>query len=424
MGTPMNKHTVVSKYILPFLSLVILLLASFASYLDKPQSRAFATTVPATPITPPDITPSPTSTPSGSFTITNYPSNLHEITCVRGQECQFYAPVIFENVRGQNLYNTLARAHAAPGQASMIFNGVEVTNYSFDQVYEPGTGPNILFSAKPDPRYDTSTARLIVDGQVCNFNTNPADCYYLGGAVFTVKFTMTDPTPTPTTPPTPTASPSATPTPKPIRNIAPKILGRNTLNLRVASYTEKLYTITDSDWQAGQATPSAVMQPHTSLPAGLHYECNPSSSNQVICRIYGTPLNDYGTNNKIDIVATDHFGATRTKTITVNYLVNRPPVIKTTYLKTAKVGQAYTQNIVAVNYESSEYVGLEAIDLPAGLSLDPKACTDVKLKNGGIKRTCQITGIPTQAGTYPVTLRAVDTIGFQWVQSTLPLKVR
>jgi hypothetical protein len=77
--------------------------------------------------------------------------------------------------------------------------------------------------------------------------------------------------------------------------------------------------------------------------------------------------------------------------------VLNPLTIKTASLKTGQVGKKYSATISIAGGAAPYTLTLETGTLPNGLTFDPQ--------------TQRINGIPTIAGTFPLTFRLVDNLG-------------
>jgi LruC domain-containing protein len=123
----------------------------------------------------------------------------------------------------------------------------------------------------------------------------------------------------------------------------------------------------------------------TNLPAGLTY----NAANHTIS---GTPTTAGVTN--ITLVADNYMGTdTKTLVFTVTQPVD-PPVITSALTGSTTVNQAYNYQLTASGTGPITY---NATNLPAALSFN--------------STTNQITGIPTSAGTYNITLTATNSAG-------------
>ena len=83
------------------------------------------------------------------------------------------------------------------------------------------------------------------------------------------------------------------------------------------------------------------------------------------------------------------------------YIVDRAPIITTTPVLTATVGQTYTYNLVATDADTAygDFISLETASVPSFL-------TATDLGHGKI----QITGIPTTPGTYDIDIDLEDSL--------------
>ncbi|PQA58562.1 beta strand repeat-containing protein [Siphonobacter curvatus] len=123
----------------------------------------------------------------------------------------------------------------------------------------------------------------------------------------------------------------------------------------------------------------------SNVPAGLTF--NPTTR-----QITGTP-SQYGTFT-VTVTATDAGNPQQTATRNYSLTVNPAPlVLPAATLATAQVGTTYTATIPAATGGTTP-ITYTATGVPAGLSFDPA--------------TRQITGTPTQSGTFTVTVTATD----------------
>lgn len=87
---------------------------------------------------------------------------------------------------------------------------------------------------------------------------------------------------------------------------------------------------------------------------------------------------------------------------------NWPPVITTTSLPTATLGQYYAANIVAQDNDADEILTLEPDDLPRGINTF--SCV-TSPGSPPTTETCQIFGKPTRPGSYEVNFTVTDSKG-------------
>lgn len=172
-------------------------------YVDQISITEIPSTTPITPTKAPSYYPTPT-TPSPS--ITYYPtppsSNAYKlinspevvnVTCVQGRPCSFSQALNYSNVTSSNLIDTRVFVHQ--GKGSFKVNGVDQTTYTYSTPFSPGTGPEVVFTAFPDPSKGLSTVDLVIDAKQCYGSgggsipqPTSAPCRFMQGHRFVVNF--------------------------------------------------------------------------------------------------------------------------------------------------------------------------------------------------------------------------------------------
>lgn len=188
----------------------------------------------AAPTDAPAFTPTPTITRQGAYRIDL--SNPHvTLVCQKGDpNCYFNSSFRPVNIAGQALYNTTIYAGSSP-QNLVKYIGFD-SNWTSGQskttkIVPPGEAAiSSLVKMIPPAVAGEYSGTLYVDGQTCNNNVNPPDCYYYGAGQVNIKIKVVDnlnttqtPTPLPTKILTPTPTYRAIPTSTPVVNSPPTI---------------------------------------------------------------------------------------------------------------------------------------------------------------------------------------------------------
>ncbi|MFZ2152852.1 MAG: dockerin type I repeat-containing protein [Microgenomates group bacterium] len=129
-----------------------------------------------------------------SYVVDNY--NVPPvIECTKGEvNCGFRSAVIFKNAAGRTLYDT--KMWTSGGLLEYTNeSGVYVKRMTtFKQQFEVGEGPNVgVRVIVPKTRnVGNYVEKLYIDGKACNNAVSPPDCYYVGGAAFTVTIKVVE----------------------------------------------------------------------------------------------------------------------------------------------------------------------------------------------------------------------------------------
>ncbi len=194
---------------------------------------------------------------AGAYKIVSPSSNILSITCTNKNNCSYYGVVGFQNITGQNLYDTTLWANSP-------YNGLEYVGFdgqwtsgqsTTNRTIEPGMTISVEFKVDFPQNYPGNTyfAYLNIDGKTCNFSTTPPDCYFYGGTSLTIKLEVVQPSPTPT--PTPTLTPTPTPILTPPNTPTPTPYSTNT-----SKYTPPTPTPTASMNKKEQTTDTNTTQ--------------------------------------------------------------------------------------------------------------------------------------------------------------------
>ncbi len=87
---------------------------------------------------------------------------------------------------------------------------------------------------------------------------------------------------------------------------------------------------------------------------------------------------------------------------------NTAPVLRTRFLAGGSVGAEYSYTLTGYDYDLGDSLTMLSSGLPDGLSIE--GCTNTSL-GSQVRAFCDLTGVPTQAGSYQVTITIVDQAG-------------
>lgn len=87
---------------------------------------------------------------------------------------------------------------------------------------------------------------------------------------------------------------------------------------------------------------------------------------------------------------------------------NSAPVIRTTFLSNGSVGSSYSYTLTGYDANGTDTLSMTAQNTPPGLSLG--TCTSTK-SGSQVRLYCPLSGVPTQSGSYQVTVTISDQLG-------------
>jgi len=156
----------------------------------------FHTTAPPLSQTPTLPLSTPTLAPgTGAYQIILNNSQT-TLTCVKNDpNCYYQSTFQAINRTGQPLYNTTLYTNSPYKTLTFIgFDGNWTSETSkTNLIIQPGQAAiNTLVKVVPPPYAGEWLSSLCIDGQTCNTNVNPPDCYFYGGSCLNVKITVTE----------------------------------------------------------------------------------------------------------------------------------------------------------------------------------------------------------------------------------------
>ena len=461
-----------------FLFFILIIPLSVLAVLTPVKLRQKAQVpLPATPpvIITPTLAPtiSPIQVGAYSLRLTNYQT---EITCKLGDpNCYYQTTLIATNRTGKPLYNTTMYQSSPNNIMSFIgFDGnwtsQKSTTTKIVQPWEEAV--NTLVKVVPPKILGKTNSTFYIDGQTCNINVSPPDCYFYGASSLTVTINVVESL-TPTThplSPSPQLTPPLTPSPavlNPIKWNTPQVYlqaddfylvanGKKFFakvpNVRVSSDPgNPTYTTLEVQWQENGQEMRLYMYFHADnqkwwspeirtyggyppenwiyyygrffeSPLGSEYKDNFVLMYSDSQRNKGNSGNIYFKNLRLQAfknrLVTPTLAPRPTTwftpsphpilTPTPTVSLNHLPVITTISLPIGRVGKTYTATISGYDLDLDNILTMTITNLPPGIPKGPCKTSIVQRRK---QISCLISGKPTKSGIYSIGLTLKDNRG-------------